>query len=149
VNFRGFGPEALSPEDLEELQQLARRCRGDIITATTIAGCGHPGGSMSSIDFYLILWHGARLNPADPDDPDRDRIVVSHGHTSPGVYSTLASVGFVERDQAVAHFRQAGSAFEGHVERRLPGVEWSTGNLGQGLSAVRWPRPADSPASMD
>jgi len=135
VNFRGFGPEALSPEDLKELQQLARRCRGDIITATTIAGCGHPGGSMSSIDFYLILWHGARLNPADPDDPDRDRIVVSHGHTSPGVYSTLASVGFVERDQAVAHFRQAGSAFEGHVERRLPGVEWSTGNLGQGLSA--------------
>ncbi len=135
MNFRGFEPEALSPEDLKELQQLARQCRGDIITATTIAGCGHPGGSMSSIDFSLVLWHGARLNPADPDDPDRDRIVVSHGHTSPGVYSVLASVGFVERDDAVAHFRQAGSAFEGHVERSLPGVEWSTGNLGQGLSA--------------
>ncbi len=135
MNFRGFLPEALSAEDLEELRQLARQCRGDSITMTTLAGCGHPGGSMSSIDFYLVLWHGARVNPTDPHDPDRDRIVVSHGHTSPAVYMALASVGFVERDDAIAHFRQTGSAFEGHVERCVPGIEWSTGNLGQGLSA--------------
>lgn len=135
MNFRGFGPEALSAEDLEELRRLARQCRGDSITMTTIAGCGHPGGSMSSIDFYLVLWHGARVNPADPHDPDRDRIVVSHGHTSPAVYMALATAGFIVRDQAIAHFRQTGSAFEGHVERCVPGIEWSTGNLGQGLSA--------------
>jgi len=135
VNFRGFGPEALRPQDLQELRDLARQCRGDCITMTTLAGCGHPGGSMSSIDFYLVLWHGARLNPADAHDPERDRIVVSHGHTSPGVYITLATLGFVKRGDVVAHFRQAASAFEGHVERAVPGVEWSTGNLGQGLSA--------------
>jgi transketolase len=135
VNFRGFRPETLSPQDLQELRDLARQCRGDCITMTTLAGCGHPGGSMSSIDFYLVLWHGSRLNLADPHDPERDRIVVSHGHTSPGVYITLASVGFVKRDDVIPHFRQAASAFEGHVERAVPGVEWSTGNLGQGLSA--------------
>ena len=135
MNFRGFLPEALSAEDLEELRQLARQCRGDSITMTTIAGCGHPGGSMSSIDFYLVLWHGARVNPTDPHDPDRDRIVVSHGHTSPAVYMALATAGFIVRDEAIAHFRQTGSAFEGHVERCVPGIEWSTGNLGQGLSA--------------
>jgi transketolase len=91
---------------------------------------------MSSIEMYLTLYHHANLRPGEPAWAERDRIVVSHGHTSPGVYAALADAGFFPRDEAVAHFRQAGSPFEGHVERVVPGVEWDTGNLGQGLSAA-------------
>jgi transketolase len=90
---------------------------------------------MSSLEAYQVLYDHARLRPDEPLWADRDRVFVSHGHTSPGVYVALADNGFFELDDAVAHFRQAGSPFEGHVERDVPGVEWSTGNLGQGLSA--------------
>jgi len=103
---------------------------------TSLAGSGHPGGSFSSLDIFLVLYSCARVYPQDPDRPDRDRIVVSHGHTSPGVYSVLAHLGFFPREEAVATFRKAGSLFEGHVERVIPGVEWTTGNLGQGLSVA-------------
>ena len=134
VESRGFGAEALTEEELEKLKELARLCKGDILEMTSLAGSGHPGGSFSSLDIYLVLYSCARVYPQDPDRPDRDRIVVSHGHTSPGVYSVLARLGFFSRDEAVATFRKAGSLFEGHVERVIPGVEWTTGNLGQGLS---------------
>jgi transketolase len=76
----------------------------------------------------------ARVNPAEPYDDDRDRIIVSHGHTSPGAYSSLAAAGFFSIKPALHGFRQAGSPFEGHVEQSVPGIEWDTGNLGQGLS---------------
>jgi transketolase len=115
---------------------MARQCRGDILKMTTLATCGHPGGSMSSLEMYLLLWNLANVGPDKVNDPGRDRIVVSHGHTSPGVYSVLGRLGYFNIDEAVAHFRQAGALFEGHVERSVPGVEWSTGNLGQGLSAA-------------
>ena len=68
--------------------------------------------------------------------PDRDAIVVSNGHVSPGVYAALAAFGFVTHDQVRIGFRRTGSAFAGHVESKVPGVEWNTGNLGQGLSAA-------------
>ncbi|RMF84708.1 MAG: transketolase, partial [Nitrospirae bacterium] len=84
---------------------------------------------------YLLLWALANVDPAHPFEPTRDRIVVSHGHTSPGVYSVLGRLGFFPIEEALLHFRRAGSPFEGHIERRVPGVEWGTGNLGQGLSA--------------
>jgi len=132
----GFAAPALTPEQLARLKELGRLCRGDILKMTELAGCGHPGGSMSSLDFYLVVWTLANVDPKRPQDPDRDRIVVSHGHTSPGVYSVLGRLGFFPIDEAVAHFRQSGSIFEGHVERAVPGVEWSSGNLGQGLSAA-------------
>ncbi len=119
----------------EELRRRARAARGSILTATSVAASGHPGGSMSSIEIYTTLFSCARIRPDEPLWPSRDRIVVSHGHTSPGVYAALAGAGFFDADQFEAHFRQAGSVFEGHVERAVPGVEWSTGNLGQGLSA--------------
>ena len=90
---------------------------------------------MSSIDLYLVLYSCANVNPADPYWDGRDRIVISHGHTSPGVYAALARLGFFEVDSAITRFRKAGTIFEGHVEREIPGVEWSSGNLGQGLSA--------------
>jgi transketolase len=102
---------------------------------TTLAGSGHPGGSMSSIDFYLVLYSYANIYPQSPSDPDRDRIVISHGHTSPGVYAALGRTGFFPIEAAIATFRKAGGPFEGHVEKGIPGVEWNTGNLGQGLSA--------------
>ncbi len=117
------------------LRNLSRLCRGDIIKMTTIAGSGHPGGSLSSIDIYLVLFTEANIRPEDVDDPKRDRIIVSHGHTSPGLYACLANLGFLDREDVLIGFRQVDSPYEGHIERHVPGVEWSTGNLGQGLSA--------------
>lgn len=132
---RGFAVPVLDDESATALEERARELRGAILTMTTLAASGHPGGSMSSLEIFLVLYHFANVNPARPRTDDRDRIVVSHGHTSPGVYCALADAGFFKLDDAVAHFRQAGSVFEGHVERSVPGVEWGTGNLGQGLSA--------------
>ena len=132
---RGFLGPQMDDETAATLAERARTLRAAVLTMTTLAASGHPGGSMSSLEMYQLLYGFARIDPADPLDPDRDRIVVSHGHTSPGVYVALADAGFFELDDAVAHFRQAGSPFEGHVERTVPGIEWNTGNLGQGLSA--------------
>jgi len=132
---RGFVQKHLDPDDIAFLQQCALRARGDILTMTTLAGCGHPGGSLSSIDIYTTLFHCAKVFPQQPYHPDRDRIVISHGHTSPGVYAALAHAGFFAPESPLIGFRVAGSPFEGHVERSVPGIEWGTGNLGQGLSA--------------
>jgi len=125
----------LDEETLKKLPELARMARGAILKMTTLAGSGHPGGSMSSIDIYLALLFFARIDPSNPYWEDRDRIVISHGHTSPAAYSALALRGFFSLEEVVASFRHHYSIFEGHVERRVPGIEWSTGNLGQGLSA--------------
>lgn len=125
------------PEDQKmRLMELAKQCRGDILKMTTLAKSGHPGGSMSSIDIYLVVWNYARISPELVNDPGRDRIIVSHGHTSPGVYSALGRLGFFDIDEVIAGFRHSGSIFEGHITRGIPGVEWTTGNLGQGLSAA-------------
>lgn len=131
----GFAAESLPSAVVETLSAQARQARSDILHMTTLAASGHPGGSMSSIDFYLTIYHCANVDGNAPHDPARDRVVVSHGHTSPGVYSTLIAHGFLNREDVLAGFRQAWSPFEGHIEREVPGVEWSTGNLGQGLSA--------------
>ncbi len=120
---------------LAELFELSRLCRGDIVKMTTIAGSGHPAGSMSSIDLYLALFTFARISPSNYDDPRRDRIIVSHGHTSPALYACLARLGFVDLESVLLGFRKITSPFEGHIERNIPGAEWSSGNLGQGLSA--------------
>ncbi len=130
-----FAQKELASEELRTLEDTARHVRGDILRMTTLAGCGHPGGSMSSADIFLTVWSHANVSPENLSDPTRDRIIVSHGHTSPGVYAVLGRQGFFDLKQAVATFRLAGSPFEGHIERSVPGVEWSTGNLGQGLSA--------------
>lgn len=129
----GFDDQ-LSDGDAAVLQARARAGRLTVLTATTVAGSGHPGGSFSSMEIYTVLYGCARLRSEDPQWEERDRIVVSHGHTSPGVYAALAETGFFSSIDVAAHFRQAGSVFEGHVARGVPGVEWSTGNLGQGLS---------------
>jgi transketolase len=125
-----FHKDLLSEEEVGKLAELSRLAKGDILTMTRLAGTGHPGGSMSSLDIYLVLFSCANLQV-----PFRDRVVVSHGHTSPGVYSALARLGELPVDEVVAFFRKAGSPFEGHVVRGIPFIDWSTGNLGQGLSA--------------
>lgn len=132
---RGFAAGQLDQETERALSELTRKCRGDILTMTTLAKCGHPGGSMSSVDMAAVLYALAGTDPRQPDRPDRNRILFSHGHISPCAYSVLGNLGFFPEDEAIAHFRQAGGPFEGHVEHGVPGLEWSSGNLGQGLSA--------------
>ena len=133
---KGFDRESLTNEEIEFLSDFTKKCRGDILRMTTLAASGHPGGSMSSIDIYAILYGFCNVFPDDPFRKNRDRIVISHGHTTPGVYSALGNYGFFDTEDAILHFRTAGSHFEGHVEKTVPGVEWNTGNLGQGLSAA-------------
>ena len=133
-SWRGFREKSLTLEWHKKLSEQARACRGQIIKMTTIAGSGHPGGSMSSLEIFLTLYNFARIDPKNPYRDSRDRIIISHGHVSPGVYVSLAASGFFDVTPALHGFRQAGSPFEGHVERSVPGVEWDTGNLGQGLS---------------
>ena len=125
-----FDTDVLTEREIGRLTELSRHVKGDIITMTRLAGTGHPGGSISSLDAYLVLFAYANVQGAS-----RDRIVVSHGHTSPGVYAALARLGHLPVDEVVAFFRKAGSPFEGHVVKGIPFIDWSTGNLGQGLSA--------------
>jgi transketolase len=125
-----FEQEALSREELSRLRELADLARGDIIAMTSVAGSGHPGGSLSSLEIDLAVFSFAHLSGAS-----RDRVVVSHGHTSPGVYASLARLGHLPVDEVIAFFRRAGSPYEGHVVKGIPFIDWSTGNLGQGLSA--------------
>ncbi|MBR4820714.1 transketolase, partial [bacterium] len=132
---RGFFEEKLSGEEISALNEQLKVSRGAIVKMTTLAGCGHPGGSLSSLETYTLLWQGANVDPKEPRKFGRDTIVVSHGHTSPGVYAALAGAGFIDLREAVVTFRQKGSSFPGHIEQCVPGVEWDTGNLGQGLSA--------------
>ncbi|MCX8023064.1 MAG: transketolase [Syntrophorhabdaceae bacterium] len=123
--------ENLKEEDIKRLEELSRLAKGDILTMTTLAGSGHPGGSMSSLDMYLTVFSYAKLN-----GELRDRVIVSHGHTSPGVYAALARLNYLPLDDVVAFFRKGGSPYEGHVVKGIPFIDWSTGNLGQGLSAA-------------
>ena len=125
-----FEKERLGEYEIKNLKELSRFAKGDIIKMTTLAGTGHPGGSMSSLDLYLVLFFFANLL----DEP-RDKVLISHGHTSPGVYATLARLGYLPLHDVIAFFRKAGSPFEGHVVKGTPFIDWSTGNLGQGLSA--------------
>ena len=132
--MKNFKDYKITEEDINYLNELGKVCRGDILKMTTLAGCGHPGGSMSSVDIYLTLYYFANISPETFDNIERDRIIISHGHTSPGAYAALGRLGFFDIDEAIAYFRLENSVFEGHVERDVPGIEWTTGNLGQGLS---------------
>lgn len=123
-------------ETISRLQAQAVQARAAILSMTTLAASGHPGGSMSSIDILLALYSLIRHDPSDPFKEDRDRIVVSNGHISPAVYAALSLNGYHNLDEAISQFRLAGSRYEGHIEREVAGVEWSSGNLGQGLSAA-------------
>ncbi len=120
---------------LEEIKKLSEKARAAILTMTTLASSGHPGGSMSAIDYVLTLYNMINVDPKNPEMPNRDRVVFSFGHVSPAAYSALGLMNFFNLEDAIAYFRLAGSIFEGHVEPDVPGIEWASGNLGQGLSA--------------
>ena len=131
-----FSAPDLTDAQLSTFARLARETRGDILKMTTLAASGHPGGSISSVDFELVVWGCGRFDPARTFRPDRDRVVVIHGHTSPAAYSILSRLGWFDPSLPLLGFRRGGSPFEGHVERDVPGIEWGTGNLGQGLSVA-------------
>jgi transketolase len=128
--------EQLSTEELDKLAAMRQRCARRILLSTTLAASGHPGGSLSALDLLLVTYGLIRHDPLRPSWEERDRVVVSMGHISPGVYSVLAEYGYFSEEDFLAGFRRAGSGFPGHVERIVPGVEWDTGNLGQGLSVA-------------
>jgi len=128
--------EVLSKEEISTLEEMWRRCARRVILSTTLAGCGHPGGSLSSLHMLLMLYALAEHDPKAHRKPDRDRILVSQGSISPGVYAVLCEYGYFPEEPFLMEFRRAGSAFGGHVEQSVPGVEWNTGDLGQGLSAA-------------
>jgi transketolase len=119
-----------------DLQARARAVRRDIITSTTAAGSGHPTSSLSGVEIAVALYFGGilRFDPKNPAWPQRDRFILSKGHASPLLYAVLAEAGYFSRDM-LPTLRKLGSPLEGHPNmRRLPGVEASTGSLGQGLS---------------
>ncbi|MBI2860734.1 MAG: transketolase [Chloroflexi bacterium] len=117
------------------LKETARRLRRHIITMIGEAGSGHPGGSLSAADILTALYFAwLRHRPAEPDWPDRDRFILSKGHSAPALYAALAECGYFPVAE-LRTLRQPGSRLQGHADRTCtPGVEMSSGSLGQGLS---------------
>jgi transketolase len=123
--------------DYEALRKKANDIRIDIIKSVYSAGSGHPGGSLSAADIFTVLYFNEmNIDPKNPGMKGRDKFVLSKGHASPGIYSTLAERGFFPKEDLVT-FRKMGSKLQGHPDRnKVPGIEMSTGSLGQGLSAA-------------
>ena len=120
-----------------ELMKTANEVRKGIVTAVHSAKSGHPGGSLSAADIYTYLYfEEMNIDPKDPKKEDRDRFVLSKGHTAPGYYSTLAHRGFFPVEDLTT-LRKVGSYLQGHPDmKHIPGVDMSSGSLGQGISAA-------------
>jgi transketolase len=121
--------------DIAMLEERARRCRVEIVRMVHRAQAGHPGGSLSEIDLLVALY-GTVLNvrPNEPSWSDRDRFVLSKGHASPGMYALLADLGFISHEDLTT-YRVKGGVCQGHVDMKwCPGVDFSAGSLGMGLS---------------
>ncbi len=121
--------------DSIELKRMANKLRLHVIEMTTAAGSGHPGGSLSAADIVSVLYFDVlRHDPENPDWEDRDRFVLSKGHVAPVLYSALAESGYFPTEELLT-LRKLGTRLQGHpVRGKVPGVEMSTGSLGQGLS---------------
>ena len=120
-----------------ELMKTANEVRKGIVTAVHSAKSGHPGGSLSAADIYTYLYfEEMNIDPKDPKKADRDRFVLSKGHTAPGYYSTLAHRGFFPVEDLTT-LRKVGSYLQGHPDmKHIPGIDMSSGSLGQGISAA-------------
>ncbi len=119
-----------------ELQKRANDVRKGIITAVHSAKAGHPGGSLSAADVFTFLYfEEMKIDPQNPDKEDRDRFVLSKGHTAPGLYAALANRGFFPVEDLTT-LRKLGSYLQGHPCIHIPGVDMSSGSLGQGISAA-------------
>ena len=118
-----------------ELSRVCRQVRRDIINMTANAGSGHPGGSLSAVELMVSTFYNhMRVDPKNPKAEDRDRFVLSKGHAAPCYYAVLAELGFISRDE-FKNFRQLHSILQGHPDcKKVPGVDASTGSLGQGCS---------------
>lgn len=123
--------------DLKQLIEIARQMRIEIIRMLTEAGSGHPGGSLSCTDILVALYFSImNHDPKNPKWADRDRMILSKGHGAPALYAALALSGYFPREQLIT-LRKLGSPLQGHPDmRKLPGIEASTGSLGQGLSVA-------------
>ena len=120
-----------------ELMKTANEIRKGIVTALHSAKAGHPGGSLSATEIFTYLYfEEMNVDPKDPKKADRERFVLSKGHTAPGLYSTLAQKGFFPKEDLVT-LRHTGSYLQGHPDmKHIPGVDMSSGSLGQGISAA-------------
>ena len=120
---------------ITELEELARKCRVEIVKMVYRAQAGHPGGSLSEIDIISALYANyMRVNSDDPNWEDRDRFILSKGHASPGMYAILAEMGFISKED-LNSYRVLGGVCQGHVDMKwCPGVDFSAGSLGMGLS---------------
>lgn len=127
----------MTPQELKNLKLTAVRARQLIMESIHAAGSGHPGGSLSAIDYLTYLYQRElRVNPAAPSDPGRDRFVLSKGHVAPALYAALAQRGFFPEKELLT-LRQPGSRLQGHPNMHdTPGVDFSTGSLAQGFSAA-------------
>ncbi len=123
--------------NVDEVKNAARNMRYDIIKAISSAGSGHPGGSLSAADIIATLYfYKMNVNPKEPKMPNRDKFVLSKGHAAPALYSALGRKGFYDVKEMYS-LRKIGSIFQGHPDmKKVPGVEMSTGSLGQGFSAA-------------
>ena len=120
-----------------ELVKTANQVRKGIVSSVHSAKAGHPGGSLSAADIYTFLYfEEMNVDPKNPKDPDRDRFVLSKGHTAPGYYAALAKRGFFPVEDLLT-LRKLGSYLQGHPDmKHIPGVDMSSGSLGQGISAA-------------
>ncbi len=120
-----------------ELEKMANEIRKDIVTAVHSAKSGHPGGSLSSADIFTYLYfEEMNVDPANPKWEDRDRFVLSKGHVAPGLYSTLAEKGYFPKED-LKTLRHTGSYLRGHPDmKHIPGIDMSSGSLGQGVSVA-------------
>ncbi len=123
--------------DNQELKIIANEVRKGIILSTHSAKAGHPGGSLSAADIFTYLYfEEMNVDPKNPEAPERDRFVLSKGHTAPGLYAALAEKGFFPKEDLLT-LRKVGSHLQGHPSmKHTPGVDMSTGSLGQGVSAA-------------
>ena len=123
--------------NVQELKKTANQVRKNIVTAVYYAKAGHPGGSLSSAEIYTYLYmEEVNVDPADPKNPDRDRFVLSKGHTCPGLYGVMAEKGYFDREE-LKTFRHVGARLQGHPSMHyLPGIDMSSGSLGQGISCA-------------
>ena len=123
-------------EDVKRLEDQAVQTRQDIISMITKAGAGHPGGSLSASDMITALYfHVMNIDPKNPEKEDRDRFVLSKGHTAPGLYAALANRGYFPVED-LKTLRKLGSYLQGHPNMHIPGVDMASGSLGQGISAA-------------
>lgn len=128
----------LTEEKKNTIIDNAKTIRKNALRAINSANSGHPGGSLSSADILSVLYFGVMNYSANnPKDPNRDYLIVSKGHISPAMYSIMGLIGYIDSEEFIKNFRQVNQQFQGHIDRlKVPGIEVSTGSLGQGLSVA-------------